>query len=64
MSNENKFSEDLIEQIAGFFADKIGNPQLAYEIVGCSGGSTCSDSSSCCCSCASPSDQSDCGCGF
>ena len=62
MSEENKFTEDLIEQIAGFFATKIGNPRLAYELVGCSG-STCGDGSSCCCSCASPSDQSDSGGG-
>ena len=33
MSEENKFTEDLIEQIAGFFATKIGNPRLAYELV-------------------------------
>ena len=51
------FSAEVVQDIAKFFADKYNSPQLAFSLVSCGGGSSCSSYNSCCCSCAGPSDS-------
>ena len=56
-----KFTSDVLQQIASFFAERCNNPQLAFQLANCSGSSTCGDTASCCCGCAGPCGNDMCG---